>query len=167
MDALDCLRTRRSIRKFQDIPISKDIITQILEIGHLSPSGRNLQPWRVIIAKSAEIRQELAQFSKYSKIISDAGCVFAIYLDHTQDYSRMKNLQSIGAFFQSLLLAIHAVGLGGVWIGEILNRTDDVNATLHITNPKMELMGIIAFGTPDQKVSLKRIPLDNIILHWF
>ncbi len=166
MDALECLKTRRSIRKFQDIPISKEIITQILEMGHLSPSGSNMQPWKVIVVQSEESRRQLAQFSKYSSMISTAGCVFVIYLDHTQKYSYLKNVQSIGAFFQSLLLAIHAVGLGGVWIGEILKRTDDVNIFLNMDNPKMELMGVIAFGTPDQKGSVSRIPLDDIILQW-
>ncbi|MFT8153624.1 nitroreductase family protein, partial [Salmonella enterica] len=43
-------------------------------------------------------------------------------------YSATKDHQSIGACMQNMLLAVHSLGLGGVWLGEILNREEqDLN----------------------------------------
>jgi nitroreductase len=42
---LDLLRKRVSVRRFQDKPVPKDVLYEILEAGRLSPSGGNEQPW--------------------------------------------------------------------------------------------------------------------------
>jgi len=39
------LKKRVSVRKFQNKPISDDVLQEILEAGRLSPSGGNEQPW--------------------------------------------------------------------------------------------------------------------------
>jgi nitroreductase len=58
----ELLRTRFSVRQFQDQPIPDDVLQDILEAGRLSPSGGNEQPWafgvitnRTLIARTAEI----------------------------------------------------------------------------------------------------------------
>jgi coenzyme F420-0:L-glutamate ligase / coenzyme F420-1:gamma-L-glutamate ligase len=43
------LRSRRSIRKYQQKPVSKQIITEILEAAGWAPSAHNAQPWRFIV----------------------------------------------------------------------------------------------------------------------
>jgi coenzyme F420-0:L-glutamate ligase / coenzyme F420-1:gamma-L-glutamate ligase len=45
----DELRSRRSIRKFQQKPISKQLITEVLEVAGWAPSAHNAQPWRFIV----------------------------------------------------------------------------------------------------------------------
>ena len=74
---------------------------------------------------------------------------------------------------QNLLLGIHAQeDLGGVWIGEILNRKEEVNEIFKFPTDKFELMGIIAIGHIDEareKVKAKertRRPLDEFI-DWY
>ncbi len=58
----ELLRTRFSVRQFQDQPIPDYVLQDILEAGRLSPSGGNEQPWtfgvitdRTLIAQAAEI----------------------------------------------------------------------------------------------------------------
>lgn len=41
--------TRRSIRKFQEKNVSKEIIEQIVDAGRLAPSAKNRQPWKYIV----------------------------------------------------------------------------------------------------------------------
>jgi nitroreductase len=38
---------RRSIRKFLDQPVDREVIEQILEVSARAPSGTNMQPWHV------------------------------------------------------------------------------------------------------------------------
>ena len=47
----DVLIKRRSIRKYNDKDISKEIIDKIIWAGSLAPSAHNRQPWQVIVLK--------------------------------------------------------------------------------------------------------------------
>lgn len=163
MDAIECLKTRRSIRKFADEPVSREMITDILECGRWAPSGINNQPWRVLVVTNSDTKAALSKCTQNGAIIKNAPCVFAIFLDTTTEYNYVKNVQSIGAFFENLLLAIHASGLGGVWLGQIYNQKEKVHEVLGITDPNREFMGAIAFGVPDETGQSDRVPLDDFV----
>ena len=49
MDAIECIRTRKSIRGFKPQPVPKDILNEILETAVWSPSYKNSQPWELLI----------------------------------------------------------------------------------------------------------------------
>ena len=59
MDAIECIRTRRSIRGFKPQPVPKEILHEILETAVWSPSYKNSQPWEVIIL-SGRKKEELS-----------------------------------------------------------------------------------------------------------
>ena len=48
---IEAITNRRSIRKYKDKPVSKDVITEILQAGILAPSSKNRQPWKFIVAE--------------------------------------------------------------------------------------------------------------------
>ena len=166
MDAIECLKTRRSVRKFEDKPVPKDIIESILECGRWAPSGLNHQPWRVIVVSGDETKNSLAKCTDCDDIVKSAACIFVIYLDQSEEYNYTKNVQGMGAFFENLLLAIHAKGLGGVWLGQIYNQKDQVDIVVGQTNQTWEFMGAIAFGYPTEKGESDRIPLSDLIVKW-
>jgi len=58
MDAIDCIRTRKSIRGFKPQPVAREILNEILETAVWSPSYKNSQPWEVIIL-SGRKKEEL------------------------------------------------------------------------------------------------------------
>lgn len=41
--------SRRSIRKYSDKQVPKEMIEQIIEAGVMSPSAKNRQPWKYIV----------------------------------------------------------------------------------------------------------------------
>ena len=49
METRTAIENRRSIRKFLDKELDKNIIDKIIEAGILAPSGKNAQPWKYII----------------------------------------------------------------------------------------------------------------------
>ncbi len=164
MDTLEAIRTRRSIRKFQPDPIDQATIDEILEMATWAPSGLNNQPWRFVIVKDRSIKDQLAKLTKYSRIIEGAPVCIAVFLDNASSYNRVKDIQAIGACLQNMLLAIHARGLGGVWLGEILNRREEVERLLEVPED-CELMAVVAFGKPAQNPrDGKRKPLQQVIL---
>ena len=59
--AIDQLvRTRRSIRRFTDRPVSKRLLIEVLDIARSAPSNSNMQPWRVYLVGGAA-KDKLAQ----------------------------------------------------------------------------------------------------------
>lgn len=49
MDALECIQTRRSIRKFTSEAVPKTDLEQLIKTARWSPSYKNSQPWEAII----------------------------------------------------------------------------------------------------------------------
>ncbi len=160
---LNLIKTRRSIRKFTSQDIEDTQVKQILEAGTYAPSGLNNQPWRFAVIKDKETQNSLASHTHYSTIIEGAPLCIAVFLDVNESYDRTKDIQAIGACIQNMLLAIHALGLGGVWLGEILKNKDGVSKILKA--PKnLELMAVIALGHPAEKGGKKsRKNLEEVV----
>lgn len=49
MDAIECIKTRMSIRKFKSEPVPKEVLFDIINIAKWSPSYKNSQPWEAVI----------------------------------------------------------------------------------------------------------------------
>lgn len=54
MDTMECIKARRSIRKFKPEPISKEVLTEIIQITQWSPSYKNSQPWEAVVLSGAK-----------------------------------------------------------------------------------------------------------------
>jgi nitroreductase len=58
MDAIECIKTRMSIRKFKPDPVPQDVLMMIIDAAKWSPSYKNSQPWEVVVI-SGEKKEEL------------------------------------------------------------------------------------------------------------
>jgi len=164
---LRAIRDRRSIRKFTDEPVEEKMVETILEAGRWAPSGLNNQPWRFVIIRDRDIRTKVAEKTKYRKIMESAPLHIAVFMDKENSYHRDKDLQGVGACMQNMLLAVHSLDLGAVWMGEILNRRDEVEKTLDVP-AGFELMAVLAIGHPQRIPSdSKRKPLSELIYKIF
>jgi nitroreductase len=148
---IEFIKQRKSVRSFIYKTISKDIINNIIEAARWAPSGNNSQPWKVCIVIHPTLKRMLSDLTKYGGTIEEAYVNFVIFLDLERGYDRIKDLQAIGAFIQNILLAVHAQeNLGAVWIGEIINRKEEVNEIFKFPGEKFELMGVVAIGIVDE-----------------
>jgi len=163
MSIFDAIRDRRSIRDFLDKEVTDEQIEQILEAGRWAPSGLNNQPWRFVVIKNEEIKRCVADCTRYSSTIKAANMLIAVFLDSNVMYDRTKDVQSIGACIQNMLLVIHELGLGACWMGEILNQRQDVEKLLEVPD-NLELMVVLAIGypTPGNRTSSRKY-LDELI----
>jgi nitroreductase len=151
MDIFELIKTRRSIRKFTDEPVSDEIIDRIIEAGTWAPSGLNNQPWKFAVVRDKELKTNIATLTRYSRIILSANTLIAVFLDNSLSYDRTKDCQAIGACIQNMLLTIHSTGLGAVWLGEILKNKDRVRQMLGEGFTDLELMAVIALGHHEGK----------------
>jgi coenzyme F420-0:L-glutamate ligase/coenzyme F420-1:gamma-L-glutamate ligase len=56
----EALKQRRSIRKYQNKPVPKMLVLDVLEAAGLAPSAHNSQPWRFIVVEDPAIKRELS-----------------------------------------------------------------------------------------------------------
>ncbi len=149
---IEAIRNRRSIRQFKAEPVSDESVDQIIEAGLWAPSGKNNQPWKFAVLRDSNGKRSLASMTHYDRIVRDAAVCIAVFLDHSRTYDRTKDIQSAGACIQNMLLAIHSMGLGGVWLGEILKSKEKVSE-LVAAEKSLELMAVVAVGVPSERLA--------------
>ena len=49
MELKETIKNRRSIRKYKNSKISKEIIDDLIDCARLAPSAKNRQPWKFVI----------------------------------------------------------------------------------------------------------------------
>lgn len=65
MDALQCILTRRSCRSYEDRPIPKKEILELLTVGTKAATGSGMQPWGFV---TLEGREKIAALSDEIKV---------------------------------------------------------------------------------------------------
>ncbi len=164
MDLFEGIYSRRSIRQYTNQPVDRNQLIEIIKAGTWAPSGLNNQPWRFVIVTDEDIRRELARLTTSRFIIERAPACIAVFVDRGVMYHDVKDHQAMGACIQNMLLAAHGLGLGAVWLGEILKNADAVRTLLDVPQ-EMELMAVVALGHPASgKHSSKRKDLSAVLL---
>ncbi len=166
-EIVNTILKRSSIRKYKTEDVSEGLINTILQSGRYAPSGLNNQPWRFSIIKNQEIKSAISDLTKYKRIVLECNTCIAVYYNIAAGYNRDKDIMSIGACIENMLLTAHALGLGGVWLGEILNQKEEVNRLLQVDEGN-ELMAVIALGYPEKSETQKsRVELEDLMLQSF
>jgi nitroreductase len=150
LDMLDIIKARRSVRRYLDRPVAGDLVDKILEAGRWAPSGLNNQPWRFAVVTDDAIKEEISKLTRYSSIVRHAKVLIPVFLDNADSYHRTKDAQAVGACLQNMLLEAHALGLGAVWLGEIIKSDKEIRGILGLGDD-LELMAVLAVGYPDEK----------------
>ena len=161
---LDAIYARRSIREYTNEQVSSDQLREIVKAGVWAPSGLNNQPWRFVVVQDDAVRQKLSETTHYSHIVLAAPALIAVFLDKNVMYDEVKDHQSAGACIQNMLLAVEALHLGAVWLGQILKQKEKVNRILDVSD-EYDLMAVLAIGHPaHHKQKSTRKDLDGFIL---
>lgn len=116
-------RRRCSCRRFADTPLTQAQLEHILDAAVWAPSAGNLQPWRFVVAGSAELRRRLARAAGQD-FVAEAPVVIAVCAVPGESAPRYGErgtslycLQDTAAATQNLLLAATELGLGSCWVG--------------------------------------------------
>lgn len=72
IDVLEVMRTASAVRRYRDEPVADDVLEQCLLAATWAPSGGNQQPWRLVVLRSAAIRDVVtAAARKTWKVMAD------------------------------------------------------------------------------------------------
>lgn len=161
---MNAIYARRSVRHFSDAPVDRKAVMEALRAASWAPSGLNNEPWRFALVWDQELKGQIASLTRYAATLRAASVLTPIFLDKDSSYDRVKDCQAIGACIQNLLLAVHAQGLGAVWVGEILKNGDKILELLGLPE-RLELMAVVAIGEPAHRNQTShRRPLEELIV---
>jgi nitroreductase len=59
-DLYEVMSTLRAVRRLRPDPIPADVLERVLQAACWAPTGGNVQPWRIIVVRSPELKQQLA-----------------------------------------------------------------------------------------------------------
>ena len=140
---------RISVRKYEDKPVEKEKIMQILKAGMQAPSACNQQPWEFYVVTDKKKIEALSKMTSYTGCAAKAPVVLvsAYRLEGLVAPAFAQIDMSIAQ--ENIWLETDALGLGGVWIG-IAPMQDRMNLVHKILNlPKnLEVFSLFALGYP-------------------
>ncbi len=159
MDALECIKGRRSVRKFTDEKVSQADVEKLVEIARFAPTWKNSQSIRYVAVFDEGLKSKVAEeavmgFEGNKNIINGAPALIVITtVDKRAGYERDGSFStSKGTHWQSFdagieteafCLAAYEAGLGTVIMG--IYDEDKVSDILEIPEGQ-SVSALVALG---------------------
>ncbi len=151
MSLVDTVLSRRSIRRYEQKEIPRDVLDKILEAGRQAPSAANKQPWHFIILTDSEIKKELSR-GLFSRFIKDTP-VTIVGCAHKDLIAGKWSSVSTTIALQNMVIAAWTMGVGSCWIGDF--NEAKVKKLLSIPEG-WNVVALVSFGYPAEKPHSKR-----------
>ncbi len=161
MDALEALKSRRSVRKYAKKSVPREIIEDLVDCGRMAATARNVQPWDfVVVTEPGRLRALAKATGNNGPFIADAAACVVVLCQDTKYY-----LEDGSAAVQNILVAARAHGLGTCWIaGDKKAYADEVRKLAGA--PKThKLIALVSVGWPEEQPRPKKRALAEV-LHW-
>ena len=157
MDVEEAIRSRRSIRKWQDRPVDRPTLEQLLDAARLAPSGRNGQQWEIVCVTDRARLRELATACAGQEHVAQAGAfLFAV----NDPSAKWRHVDPAIALDHVTLRAVE-LGLGTCWIGAFDER--EVRRILGIPEHKVAVIGLTVGHPAEEPAPRTRRPLDEAV----
>ena len=119
-EVLNSIYTRRSIRKFTDEAVSKELIDEVVKAGTHAPSGKNMQTFRFFIMQNAD--SILALQKVVGKGMENPSYTFygaKAMIIVTCNKEDVNGVEDGSCALENMMLAAHSLGLGSCWINQL------------------------------------------------
>lgn len=122
------IMSRRSIRNYKQIPVSRDTMQVILKAGINAPNGQNKQSWEIRVVDNPDTMSEIkAAMSAANPDVPMAGDSFRnapvmafIAADTSYDFS----LLDCGMLSENMVLSAWSMGVGSICLGSPVRFLD-------------------------------------------
>ncbi|MFC1939534.1 nitroreductase family protein [Chloroflexota bacterium] len=166
MEALEAIKSRRSIRRYNNTLVDDKTLELVLEAARWAPSWANTQCWRFIVVREASIRDKLANALTWhttdaqnpaTEAIRNAPVVIVACAElkksgyyHGEPTTDRDDwyMFDVAVAMQNLVLAAHSLGLGTVHVG--LFDAKKVTSTLEVPEGFC-VVSMTPLGYPDRE----------------
>lgn len=176
---IDLLTSHASVRKYKDIPLSKEDVQELVHAGQHAASSHFVQAYSVIHVTDQDKREKLADLSKNKRQILSAGAVLVFCADYCRlakaaalhgkeiDYSHAENMLvgsiDVALFAQNVAIAAESKGYGICYIGGVRNAPAEISELLGLPGGVAPMFAM-SIGVPDEANEVKpRLPVEAII----
>ena len=168
-DTFSVIHSRKSVRTFTGAEVTRGNLEQILKAGMAAPTAVNMQPCSFVVITDRKILNDLAAGLPYAKMLTKAGAAIIVCTETDKAYEKVKEFAIIDASLagENILLAIEALGLGGVWTAAYPyeDRMKHVRTTLGIPREVIPL-NVIAIGVPAAGGEKPKDKFKKDKIHW-
>jgi nitroreductase len=134
---IDLLRSRRSVREYQDRAIGERLLDTLKEAVLRSPSSRGIKPWTLIFVDDRDLLAGLSKAKEHSSaFLENAALGIVVCGDETKSDVWVEDCAIVSLVAH---LTAHSLGLGSCWI-QIRNRAHSKERTAE--EYLRELLGI-------------------------
>jgi len=154
METYEAITTRRSIRRFKNIPVEWYLVGKVIHAGTQAPTAGNLQDFRFMVISNPDLKKAVAHAALDQLWIASAPIVIIVFSEYVKCKrfygirgERLYTIQDCAAAMQNMLLAAHDLGLGACWIGAF--DEDALNTAIGIPEYARP-QAILAIGYPDE-----------------
>ena len=118
MDFFELATERYSVRKFKNEHLPKEVMDKILKVGHLAPTGCNIQPQRILVLNTDESVEKL---KKCTKCHFDAPTAMLVCYNKDECWTRKYDGKTSGVadaciVTTHLMLGAFELGVGSTWV---------------------------------------------------
>ncbi len=151
MDVFDAIRKRRSIRKYLNQPVEKELIIKVLEAARLGPSAVNAQPCHFIVVTNIKVRESLGNAYNADWFLK-APVIIVVCANPKEAWRRRDGEEywkvDAAIAMQNMILTATDLGLGTCWVGSFDEK--EVKKSLNI--PKdFRVVAMTPIGYPDER----------------
>ncbi|MAO12116.1 oxygen-insensitive NADPH nitroreductase [Marinobacter sp.] len=176
---IELLKSHRSIRKFKDQQIPRELFEDLIRAGQCAATSNHVQAYTIIHVVNPENRRKLAELAggqTYVESCSDF-LVFCADMKRATESAEKAGADVIRGMTEQLLVAsvdaaliaqnvvvaAESEGLGICYIGGIRNNPQEVSDLLKLPEHVYPVFGL-CLGYPDQQPEVKpRLPLAAIL----
>ncbi|MFA6215854.1 MAG: nitroreductase family protein [Patescibacteria group bacterium] len=110
------IKTRRSVRKFKNQPVGRELIEKLTDLANYAPSACNVQGWKFIVVDKQELKDQIVDNGGSILIKNAPVGILVIYDKRTKNLIYQDHIQSGSAAIQNLSLGAADLGLGSCWL---------------------------------------------------
>ena len=159
-NAIEVLKTRRSIRNYTQEAVSENIIEEIIDCARLAPTAMNDQPWDFIAVTRRDVLELIPPMLGHAEFIANAAFAVLVLARETS-YA----IEDCSAATENMLIAAAAHGLGSCWVAGTKQAYGPVIAAAFGAPADRQLISIVSFGYPAEDPKIDKRPLADV-LHW-
>ncbi len=167
MDFLKLASERYSVRKFEDKHLAQEIIDQILEAGHIAPTGCNYQPQRILVLNTDE---SIKKLKGCTKCHFDAPTALLVCYNKTESWVR-KYDGALSAPVDASIVTTHmmlmaqSLGVGSCWVMHFdpFKMREEFNIPENIEPHALLVMGYPHKASKPIEMHSSFRPLDEVI----
>ena len=171
---LEVLRNRRSIRKYQQVPLKAEEVDTLKEIILRSPSAHNYKSWEFIFVEDPELLKRLSEVRAGSSAFLAGASLGIVVMGNEETQDVWVEDASVASMVGQIAAA--AMGIGSCWV-QIRNRDHSPGVTaeayvreiLDIPAP-FRVLSILGMGYPAEEkpeVPIEKLPYEKIHLNVF